>query len=383
MTKSRKGLSVGFLFDDTLDSTDGVAQYVKILGAWYKSQGHKVTYLVGQSSLSEWEGGRVVSLSKNIKVVFNGNRLSMPIYSSSQRIKRALEDAQLDVLHVQVPYSPLMAAKVIKRAHKNTVVIGTFHIYPSGFLSRHGSRLLKIWLSRNLKHFDKMLSVSSAAQEFAKSGYGLESEIIPNTLELAKFKTSVQPKLNTIVFLGRLVGRKGCLELIKAFAKLKKELPDAQLIVGGKGPDQSKLQRYVDTKKIEGVSFKGFIPEANKAEFLAQGSVACFPSLNGECFGLVLVEAMAAGSTVVLGGDNPGYRSVLGEQEKLLINPKDTEDFAVRLKELLSNKKIASELNQWQQESVKQYDVNIVGSKLVKLYRSLIDIKTKNGHNDA
>jgi phosphatidylinositol alpha-mannosyltransferase len=380
--KSKK-LSIGLLYDDTLDSNDGVAQYVKTLGAWLSSQGHDVTYLVGETKTPEWAGGRVVSLSKNIKVTFNGNRLSMPLVSSKQAIRRALAGAELDVLHVQVPYSPLMAARVINAAATNTAVVGTFHIFPSGWLSRWGGRVLALWLRRNFNKLDKLVSVSRAAAEFAQESFNLKSDVLPNTVNLANFHSDLKPEPNKIVFLGRLVERKGCLELIKAFKLLHAELPETNLVIGGDGPRRAELQKYVAENGLEGaVKFEGFVAEPAKSDFLAGAAIACFPSLYGESFGIVLIEAMAAGSGVVLGGDNPGYRSVLEGREELLVNPRDTQQLAARLKLLLADKKLAKSLHDWQTETVRQYDVNSVGRRLLGLYREAIAIKNKNEHNN-
>jgi len=387
MTKSRKGLSVGFLFDDTLDSTDGVSQQVRRLGEYLSQHGHKVVYLCGETKLQEWSGGKVYSLSKNIRIRFNGNRLSMPLFSSKRRIRKVLRAEGLDLIHVMTPYSPLMAQRVIAEAKRqNVVVIGSFHILPSGWLSAFGARFLG-WLQFfSLRKIQAFTSTSKNAALFARRTMRIKSVVVPNMVNTSAFlggqKIGNIP--SRIVFLGRLVERKGCGQLLCAFAELAKSKPEAELVIAGDGPDRAKLERLVDELELrEKVKFLGFIDESDKPKILGSAEIACFPSLYGESFGLVLIEAMAAGAGVVLGGDNPGYRSVLGKQEKLLVNPRNTQELALRLDELLSNKKLISELNQWQQESVKQYDVNIVGLRFVKLYESLIDIKTKNGHNNA
>src|SRR3989344_5742480 len=112
MSRPSTALKIGFVFDDSLDSNDGVAQYVKTLGAWFSSQGHKVCYLVGESKTAQWRGGQVYSLARNQKVVFNGNRLSVPLPAKRSPIKLVLEQEDFDVLHVQLPHSPFMAQKV-------------------------------------------------------------------------------------------------------------------------------------------------------------------------------------------------------------------------------------------------------------------------------
>ena len=112
MPNSPKKLSIAFLYDDTLDSNDGVSQYVKTLGVWLSRQGHKVSYLTGQTKMAEWQGGQVFSLAKNIKVKFNANRLSIPLPAPKSKINSALSN-NFDVVHVQMPFSPFMAGRVI------------------------------------------------------------------------------------------------------------------------------------------------------------------------------------------------------------------------------------------------------------------------------
>lgn len=375
-------LKIGLVFDDSLDSSDGVAQYVKTIGAWLSGQGHEVRYLVGETKLSEWSGGKVYSLAKNIRVRFNGNKLSIPGISHRQQIKQVLEAEDLDVLHIMVPYSPLLAARIINLTPKKTVIIGTFHIFPAGWLSRFGSRLLRLMLAYSSRRFDKMLAVSQVSADFARSAYGLNPQVLPNAVDISKFRVAKSGKQKDVVFLGRLVERKGARELLEAFNLLSQEMPDVKLKIAGKGEQDASLKKYVRANNLnDKVDFLGFVSEEEKASLLANAAVACFPSLYGEAFGIVLIEAMAAGASVVLGGDNPGYRSVLGEQEVLLVNPKDKEELAERLKLLLTDKKLAAKLHDWQEAAIKQYDVNVVGYQLEDIYRSQIAIKNKIKHN--
>jgi phosphatidylinositol alpha-mannosyltransferase len=381
--KSEK-LSVGFLFDDTLDSNDGVAQQVKRLGEFFSQNGHHVVYLCGQTRMESWAGGKVYSLAKNIRISFNGNRLSMPLLSHASAIKAVLEAEKLDILHVQVPYSPLMAQRVIKRAHKTSAIVGTFHILPSGLLAASGSRLLGLaqWLS--LKKFDAMISVSSSAGEFAKRNFGISSTIIPNMIDLKSFnKMSTNVVTDEkIVFLGRLVKRKGCAELIKAFALLSRDQPLAKLVIAGDGAERPALEKLVDKLELrQKVQFLGFIKEEDKVGLLGSAAIACFPSLYGESFGVVLIEAMAAGAGVVLAGANPGYRTVMEDQPKMLIDPRDTNAFADRLTELLKDEKEAAKIHTWQDQHVKKYDVNVVGEQVLNVYRQAFAKHRLKRHN--
>jgi phosphatidylinositol alpha-mannosyltransferase len=81
---------------------------------------------------------------------------------------------------------------------------------------------------------------------------------------------------------------------------------------------------------------------------------------------------MASGAGIVIGGDNAGYRSVLGKQSQLLFDPKNSAALAAKLSELLKNKEMVMRLHTWQQKEVEKYDVSAVGPKLVKIYEAAI-----------
>jgi phosphatidylinositol alpha-mannosyltransferase len=383
---SAKSLKVGFVFDDTLDSYDGVAQYVKTFGAWLSAQGHEVRYLVGQTRMPEWSGGKVYSLAKNQRVSFNGNVARIPLPANKKHINQVLKEENFDILHVQVPYSPFLAQKIINSANTNVAIIGTFHVAPGGILSFWGGYGLRIMYGKSLKRFDQIVSVSPAAAKYASSAFGLKTEVLPNVIDVKRFAGS-NKKINfkstrKILFFGRLVKRKGAKEMIDAFSVLHKYDRSVKLEVAGDGPEKESLQARVRNLKLDdAVKFLGFIEEEDKAKLMRSADIVCFPSLYGESFGIVLLEAMAAGAGVVIGGDNPGYRTVLGERPQLLFNPKSALSFAGKLSELLDNKELVNELHAWQQAEVKKYDIEVLGPKLQKIYQSAIAKHTAKGHN--
>ncbi len=381
---SGQRLKIALVFDDTLDSNDGVAQQVKRLGEWFSQNGHQVIYLCGQTKMPRWAGGKVYSLAKNVRVKFNGNWLSMPLASKASAINKALVVEKPDILHVQVPYSPLMAQRVISRAYKSTGVVGTFHVLPSGWLADSGSQVLGLLQRRSLKKFDAMISVSSSAAEFAAKNFGINSKVIPNMIDLSSFQ-KVKPApsgTDKIVFLGRLVKRKGCAQLIQAYSLLSKNNPNVRLVIAGDGPERPALEKLVKKLNLQKrVTFLGFIKEEDKAPLLSSASVACFPSLYGESFGVVLIEAMAAGARVVLAGNNPGYQTVMEDRPQLLIDPLDTQAFAARLAGLLLDRPQTAKMQAWQQRHVKQFDVNVVGRQVLDVYRQVIAKRGISRHN--
>lgn len=368
-------LKIGFVVDDTLDKTDGVQQYVLSLGRWLSAQGHDVHYIVGESSRTDIKN--VHSVARNVKVTFNQNKLSIPLPASKKKLRQLLIELDLDVLHVQMPYSPFMAAKAVKLAPKKTVIVGTFHILPFSWLERHATRVLGVVLRKNLRIFDSFLAVSEPAQTFARESFGINAAVLPNVIDVALYQSKAEIRKTdndnlTIVFLGRLVPRKGVQELILAIAALPVQVRERLRVkVGGKGPLLPYLIDLVARHKMQDVfEFVGFVAESDKPSFLGSADIAVFPALSGESFGIVLIEAMAAGAGVVVGGDNPGYRSVLSGWPEVLINPSDTASFAHKLKVLLEDADLRSRLHVEQQQAVYAYDIQSVGPRLLKIYEN-------------
>jgi phosphatidylinositol alpha-mannosyltransferase len=374
-------IKIAFVLDDSLDRTDGVQQYIMTLGEWFTSQGHEVHYLVGHTKRTDVPN--IHSLSRTLRVRANQNRLSTPLPASTRKVRQLLERERFDVLHVQMPYSPFMAAKVIQQAPPETAIIGTFHILPFSRLEAAATRVLGIALKRSLKRFDRVLSVSEPAAVFARRSFHVETEVLPNAVHLEKFRSGKKMKqyddgkLN-VVYLGRLVARKGCMHLLTAIARLRHSynVGNIRLIVAGTGPLEKKLKGFVQKQNLQHVvEFVGFVSEKDKRDYLATADIAVIPSTGGESFGIVLVEAMAAGADVVIAGDNPGYRFVLSGSEEQLVRPHDTEAFVRVLKYFMQDSQARKRAKERQKKLMAAYDVREVGPKLLKTYEQTLQTK--------
>lgn len=367
-------LKVGLVLDTSLDATDGVPQYVTEVGEWLRGQGHDVYYLVGETSRNDLSS--IHSLSRNINVRFNGNRTNIPLPASSRKIKQLVQSEKFDILHVQTPHHPLMAQRVLLAASPNTGVVGSFHILPYGFMSRWGNKLLGWWLRPSLKRIDEMVAVSPAARDFCRQSFGVEAEVVPNAISYARFSEAkplqkYQDKKLNILFLGRLVRRKGCQVLLQAIAELSNtpQLREFRVIICGRGPLLKELEAFVEANGLrEVVEFAGFISEEEKPRYYASADIAVFPSSGGESFGIVLIEAMASGKATVLAGDNPGYRSVMSPQADLLFDPKNPRQLAHKLELYLKDAKLRKKMAAWGSGHSKQFDINVVGRKLLDVY---------------
>lgn len=374
-------MKIGLVLDDTLDKPDGVQQHVLTVGAYLTDQGHEVHYLVADTERKDIPN--VHGLGRYVGVRYNKNLVRTPLPGNRSKIKKLLAEENFDVLHVQLPYSPFLAKQVIRNAGPKTAVVGTFHILPASYLHGYSNQLLRVLLGKSLKRFDKILAVSEPAVHFARKAYGISAEYLPNPIDVASFRKGKRlsrydrRKLN-IVFLGRLVSRKGVLQLVAAYNDMPDELANkTRLIICGKGPLKSRARQRVS--KDRNVEFTGFVSEKDKPDYLASADIAVFPSVGAESFGIVLVEAMAAGSRVVTGGNNAGYKSILGPQPYLLFDPRNKASFIEHLTMFITDETLRDKMYAWQQDTVGQYDISVVGPNIVKAYKLALQARNEVG----
>ena len=357
---------IGYVLDDTLDKTDGVQQAMIVIAERMRNLGHEVHYIVPYTERKDLQN--VHSVAKVMSIKFNGNSTRTPISSSKRQLKKLLREVKFNVLHVQMPYSPIMSAKLIKMAPKSVKIIGTFHILPYNNIAKMGTKLLGSYLWRNKKRFNMVFAVSRPALEFMKKDFGMTGTVMPNPVDYKYYNSfageSLEILKTRIVFVGRFDARKGVRQLVNAYAKLPNK-GEVELIMCGKGPLLQDLQEYSNINKLN-IIFPGFVDNESKAKYLSSADIAVFPSTAGESFGIVLVEAMSAGAGVTLGGNNPGYASVLEEFDKTLFDPNNVQEFTTKLKEFIDDAELRRKIGSKQHEAVVKYDVDVVVDRLIK-----------------
>ncbi|VTR77579.1 glycosyltransferase family 4 protein [Cellulomonas hominis] len=324
-------LRIGLVIDDGLDRPDGVQQIVLTLGRRLTALGHEVHYLTSTTTRTDLPNLHV--LGRTVGVKFNGNRLGTPLPASRAGIRALLDAVPFDVLHVTMPYSPVLAGRVVSAARPGTAVVGHFVIYPQDAATRWGIRALGLLERRRLRRFDAISALSSAAAESVREAYGREVPVIGGPVELPAEHAAPAHRPDDapvrIVFLGRLVERKGPRELLAAVAAMPRTQRPWTLTLAGRGPLLDELRERARAAGLaDRVDFPGFVAEEDKAALLAGADVVALPSTGGESFGMSVVEALADAGGVVLAGDNPGYRTPMAGLEPQLVDPRDTPAFA-------------------------------------------------------
>jgi phosphatidylinositol alpha-mannosyltransferase len=288
-------------------------------------------------------------------------------------LQEMLESEQFDVIHVHEPEVPVLGAQIAARA--NCPIIATFHATLPETLMARTVELFRIPYSRSIfRNLAAMTAVSESAAKFVRDWSGEEVTIVPNYIDLKTYraKTAIKKDANMVLYVGRLEKRKGVKYLLEAFAELSLYDKKAKLVIAGDGSERLKLENWVSDKGMKRVQFLGAVTEAQKVALLKKASVFCSPALYGESFGVVLLEAMAAGVPTIA-GDNAGYQCVMKDRGLLsLVDPKNTDDFARRLEIFLRDTAVRRIWLEWAEQYVEQFDSIPVIDQYEKVYKTVV-----------
>ncbi len=271
----------------------------------------------------------VTPLGNSLPTIANGSIAPVaPDASCQLRAVRAMRDESFDVIHLHEPLAPgpTMTALLLRPAP----LLGTFHAAGGSLAYDLLPRATRFLADR----LDYRAAVSPDARDMARNALGGTYDLLYNAVEMAPYRAAMPASVEgpTILFIGRHEPRKGLSVLLEAFRKLPSSF---RLQIAGSGSETDALRAASsDDDRIE---WLGTVSEGEKIARLKGADVFCAPSLRGESFGIVLIEAMAAG-TAVVASDLAGYRNaVRPDRDALLVTPGNSEKLAQALSRVLSN----------------------------------------------
>ena len=303
----------------------------------------------------------VTSVGRSVPLAANGS--VAPLAPDPPAIRRTLDVLRAeapDVLHLHEPLVP--GPTLTSLLAGVAPAIGTFHVsgrVPAYIYLRPAVRAV----ARRLR---LRTAVSADARDLAERWLGGTCQVLPNGVDVERFAKAdpwpLQPR--TILFVGRHEPRKGLDVLLEAFAGLG---GDCVLWVVGEGPATDRLQASAPP----GVEWLGCISDAELARRLRSASVFCAPSLHGESFGVVLLEAMAAGVPIVA-SDIDGYRDVArAGREAVLIEPGDAAGLRAALRRVLDDADLAAELVEGGTARAAAFSMDRLAERYLALYESV------------
>ncbi|MBI3750324.1 MAG: glycosyltransferase family 4 protein [Chloroflexi bacterium] len=351
----------------------GVNQHVRHLYDNLRLRGHDVRILTSSHGLQRASEGDVIRIGKGFSVPSNGSVGTItlsPRYVS--QVQAVLDRERFDLLHFHEPFVPFLSLVLLRQS--KSVNVATFHAY-GGFSTAYelGSRMFSSYPQR----LHGRIAVSAAARHFIDRYFPGDYKVIPNGVDTGRFARAVpiarwQDGTRNILFVGRFESRKGLLDLLKAYRILRKTGSNCRLLVVGRGPLEREARRFIMTRGMGGVEFLGQVPDDVRDSLFKTADVYCSPATGRESFGIVLLEAMAAGTAIVC-SDIHGYKGVARrDREALLVPPHEPKLLAAALGKVLADDELRAAMGASGLERAKDFSWERVTAKVEDYYGFVI-----------
>ncbi|WP_132433064.1 glycosyltransferase family 4 protein [Pseudonocardia endophytica] len=363
-------MRVGIVCPYSLDVPGGVQAHVLDLAAALRVLGHHVEVLAPAetgTAMPEF----VTSAGRSLGVPYNGSVARVTFGPVTyQRVKRWLAEREFDVLHLHEPTT--FSISVLALLAAQGPIVATFHT------STERSRALVAFggvLRPLMEKVTARIAVSAMARRVQVEHLGGDATEVPNGVDVARFADGPvlpgRPPGPTVGFLGRFdEPRKGMPVLLDAVRALSRTRPGLRLLVVGRG-DEAALRRQAGPDLAGRIDFLGAVDEPTKAAALRSMDVYCAPNLGGESFGMVLLEAMAAGAPVVA-SDMEAFRAVVGDDAGRLVPTGDAPALARVLGGLLDDDGARAALTRAGRERAAAFDWPVVAREVLQVYRAAI-----------
>ena len=325
----------------------GVTQHVVHLQREFARMGHDVRIIAPSSDrLLEKNMDDVYRVGRVTRVRANGSIARITLsFRLAHRVRDILRNERFDVVHAHEPLMPALPPTILR--YSDALNIGTFHAHRGSYYGYFYGRPV---LKRVFGNLDGRIAVSRAAKKFVQQYFQARYTIIPNGVDYDRFSSAkpleeLMDGRPNVLFVGRPEKRKGLGYLIRAYPAIKNAFPDARIVVAGAGDwTRDRYHSYAATHGMTDIVFLGWQPDDTLPALYRSAQVFCAPATGGESFGIVLLEAMAAGVPVVA-SDIEGYRDVVSSgKQGLLVPPRDESALADAVCRLLQDKALRSEM---------------------------------------
>lgn len=351
----------------------GVTNHVRHLYRQFTAHGHEVRIMAPSSNRNlEREMDDVYRVGGVRRVPANGSIARITLsFRLARRVREILASEAFDVVHAHEPLMPSLPPTALR--YSSALNIGTFHAYRGSYYGYFYGRPV---LRRVFANLDGRIAVSRAAKRFVRQYFMAPYKIIPNGVEIERFDPRlVQPLPEladgrpNILFVGRPEKRKGVGYLLRAYPHIKSAFPDARIVIVGAGNwDESPYRQYIERHHMRDIRVVGQVSDEDLPRYHRSAHVFCAPAVQGESFGIVLLEAMAAALPVV-GSDIEGYRDVVTSgREGLLVAPRNERALADAICRVLQDKEGALAMGEAGRERAAQYSWDRIAEQVMDFY---------------
>jgi phosphatidylinositol alpha-mannosyltransferase len=369
---------IGIVCPYSLDVPGGVQNHVQDLAETLIALGHEVSVLAPADEDAPLPP-YVVPAGRSVPFPYNGSvaRITFGPLSSA-RVRRWLSRGEFDVLHVHEPF--VLSVSMLAALSARGPVVATFH---TAMTRSRAMAAAQGVLQLILERITARIAVSALARKVQVEHLGGGAVEIPNGVAVARFAGATPlpgwpgecgpGSGGTLAFLGRFTEqRKGFPVLRDAFVQVAERRPGLRLLVAGPG-EQDALLAQVPPGLRDRITFLGLISEQDKPRMLRSADLYVAPNTGGESFGMILTEAMAAG-TPVIASDLDAFRRVLdGGRAGALFPTGDATALAGALGPLLDDADRRAALAARATQVVAAYDWPVVAQRVLEVYATAIE----------
>lgn len=371
-------LSICMISDDFLPAATGVGVHLKLIAPELSRRGHRIAVITtrrkGEPEMEQWQG---VTVHRVFTVRVYGFYQALP---SRATVRRILEREKPDVVHHH--YVGIMMRRVCAVAERMRLPqVSTYHFSAEVLTQPLPMRPFRGLIRRQMVHtnnrFDMVIAPSgNLARQIAAEGVRTSVRYITNPVvfdDAAGIVPAPRTPGFTILYAGRLGPEKNIPLLIKAFAALLRDVPDAVLWIAGRGPEEDALRRLCTQLGVEAqVAFLGFLDHPSLARYYAACDVFVLPSIQ-EAQPLVAMEAMWFGRPVIV------THAIVAATEMVdpgvngyIVDPDTPQDLAGRLAALAADAGLRAALGAAGRRRADAYRPELVVSALEQAYRDAI-----------
>lgn len=364
-------MRIGLVCPYSFDVPGGVQFHVRDLAEALQRLGHEVSVLApadDETPVPEW----LTPAGRAVAVRYNGSVARMtfgPV--SARRVRKWLAAGDFDLLHLHEPVTPSLGMLALWVA--SGPIVATFH---TALLRSRALQVAYPMVRPSLEKISARIAVSEDARRTLVEHLGGDAVVIPNGVYVDQFASAEPdprwtgtPERPTIAFLGRLdEPRKGLPVLVAAVRDVLAVRPGARFLVAGHGEQGEADAREALGDQAAALEFLGRVSDEEKARLLASVDVYCAPQTGGESFGIVLVEAMSAG-TAVVASDLGAFRRVLDDgRAGVLFRTGDPADLAATLLRVLDDPALRADVTARASEVVRRFDWSTVTRQVLTVY---------------
>jgi len=336
------------IISPTQSGIGGIAQYVKGLTNYLKTQGHTVEIISSENTFT-------VPI-KNLK---------NPSFMISSYFKTKFK-SNYDIVHAQSPASALAMKNVSGKK-----ILSLWGMYVNQIELLHGKtlgNLSKKFEKNALQWADVVTVPSKEAYEFYKDK-GYKIEFLPNAIDVSSLpKNKERLYTKQIIFAGRLSKEKGILDVIEVAKKLPKEI---NLLVLGSGPEELKIKKLAE--KLSNIHYLGYQPKDKVIPLIRGSDILIQPSLMEGSISSTLIEAMACKVPIITTTAGANKETIEHLKTAYVIKPNSPDSIIDGINYLFSNEQDRNKLIENAYVLAKNFDWNAIGKRHLEIYEKMLE----------